>query len=147
MSETAVSTERARAAWRDLMSLAGWGGGRPPRVPAVAIEFDLSPKQLVLLWRLEPGTTLSMGSIGQNLHCDASFATSLVDKLEADGMIERRSDPGDRRVTLVALTTAGKELRERILERLYEPPEEFSSLTDDELDQLALLLAKAAASD
>src|SRR4029078_8899190 len=35
------------AAWRSVMSLVGWGSGRPPRVPAVARQLGLSPKQLV----------------------------------------------------------------------------------------------------
>nr|WP_272954556.1 MarR family transcriptional regulator [Kribbella sandramycini] len=37
-------------------------------------------------------------------------ATSLVDDLEAAGLVARRPDPNDRRATLVALTPAGTTL-------------------------------------
>jgi len=36
--------------------------------------------------------------------------TVLVTALERSGLVERRGDPADRRVALVALTTAGAEL-------------------------------------
>ena len=137
--------EAAAAAWRSVMSLVGWGSGRPPRIPAVARQLDLSPKQLVLIWRLPPGTTIPMRAMGEKLSCDASFMTGMVDRLEEDGLIERRPDPGDRRVTLIALTAKGVELRERALSALHEPPPEFGALDRDELEQLAMLLDKATA--
>jgi DNA-binding MarR family transcriptional regulator len=137
--------EAAAAAWRSVMNLVGWGSGRPPRVPAVAHQFGLSPKQLVLIWRLPPGSTASMRAMGDRLSCDASFMTGMVDRLEEDGLIERRPDPGDRRVTLIAVTEKGAELRERALAALHEPPPEFDALDRDEVDQLATLLAKATA--
>jgi len=85
--------------------------------------------------------------MGEKLSCDASFMTGMVDRLEEDGLIERRPDPGDRRVTLIALTTTGAEIRERALAALHEPPPEFDALDRDELEQLATLLGKAAAAD
>ena len=36
--------------------------------------------------------------------------TNLVTRLERDGLVERRSDPGDGRVVLVALTEAGSDI-------------------------------------
>jgi len=125
------------------MDLVGWGSGRPPRIPAVGQRFGLSPKQLVLVWRLAPGKTMAMREIGERLSCDASFVTGIVDRLEDDGLLERRPDPGDRRVTLVALTGAGIAMREQALAALYEPPTEFAALDDDEIERLAALLAKA----
>jgi DNA-binding MarR family transcriptional regulator len=141
---TRTKDEAAAAAWRSVMSLVGWGSGRPPRVPAVAQRFGLSPKQLVLIWRLPPGSTVSMREMGDRLSCDASFMTGMVDRLEEDGLIERRPDPGDRRVTLIALTAKGAKFRDRALAALHEPPAEFGALDRDELDQLATLLAKVA---
>jgi DNA-binding MarR family transcriptional regulator len=143
ISDDAQSDDPAVQAWRAVMALAGFGRGRRPRVPRVADELGMSPKQMVLLWRLPPGKTLTMGEIGQRLHCDASFVTGLVDRLEEDGLIERRHDERDRRVTPIALTPAGEKARERALELLYEPPPEFAALDPTELEQLAVLLQKA----
>ena len=136
----------ASAAWRSVLELVGWGDRRRvPRFPGVAMELGLSPKQLGLLWRLEPGGALSMSAIGESLFCDASYVTDLVDRLEERDLIERRSDPGDRRVKLVALTPEGEALRTRALALLYEPPEEFGALDETEIATLAGLLAKATA--
>lgn len=63
--------------------------------------------------------------------------TTLVSVLERSGLVERRSDPADGRVALVALTPAGADLlraRRRagagIFEQLIEklPPEEAAAL-------------------
>jgi len=137
--------EIAAAAWRSVMNLVGWGSGRPPRIPTVAKQLGLSPKQLVLIWRLPPGATIPMRAMGEKLACDASFMTGMVDRLEEDGLVERRPDPGDRRVTLIALTDAGAEFRERAIAAIHEPPPELQNLDRSELEQLSALLAKATA--
>ena len=68
MCETAVSTERVRGRGvaLDLMSLVGLGleppATRPRRSP---MQFELSPKQLVLIWRLPPGSTRLDASDGR----------------------------------------------------------------------------------
>ena len=139
--------DHAVTAWKSLLALVGWGGRRPPRFPTVAMELELAPKQLGLIWRLEPGATLSMREIGRSLYCDASYVTDLVDRLEDRELIERRRSPEDRRVTLIALTPAGEALRTRALELLYEPPAEFEVLDPDELRTLSELLARAAAAE
>jgi DNA-binding MarR family transcriptional regulator len=42
--------------------------------------------------------------------------TGLVDALEADGWVERRPDPGDRRATIVVLTPAAGSAFDRLLQ-------------------------------
>jgi DNA-binding MarR family transcriptional regulator len=43
-----------------------------------------------------------------------SGLTSLVDRMERDGLLERRPDPTDRRATRIVLTQAGKERFEAV---------------------------------
>ena len=124
----------ASEAWRMLLGILF--DERPPRIPAVAAEFDLSPMGLKMLQTLEPGSALPMSAVAGRIYCDASNVTGMVDRLEARGLLERRDNPRDRRVKLIALTDAGVEVRERALERLYEPPEAFARLSP--ADQLAL---------
>jgi DNA-binding MarR family transcriptional regulator len=109
---------------------------RPPRIPAVAAQFDVSPMGLKMLQALEPGVELPMSAVAERLFCDASNVTGMVDRLEARGLLERRDSPRDRRVKLIALTDEGAVLREQVLERLYEPPEAIASLS--RADQRAL---------
>ena len=117
----------AAEAWQLLLEL--WWSERPPRFPAVAGEFGLSPMALGLLKSLEPGTELPMSTMADWLFCDASNVTAIVDRLEARALIERRDSPKDRRVKLLALTAEGESLRERALVRLHEPPEALASLS------------------
>jgi DNA-binding MarR family transcriptional regulator len=147
MSGSPKTDDPATKAWKAVMSLVGIGGGRPPLIPRVGQQFGLSPKQLVLIWQLSPGETVSMREIGDSLFCDASFVTNLVDRLEEEGLIERRADPDDRRVTLVALTSKGAALREQAVELIYKPPAEFDALEPEELRQLAKLLEKAVSAN
>lgn len=145
MAETSTRAEVATDAWRSMLELVGWGNRRAPRFPAVAHELGLAPKQMGVLWKLEPGGTMSMRAIGESLHCDASYVTDLVDRLEERGLIERRRSPEDRRVTLIALTDEGERCRERALSMLYEPPAEFEALDEEELEHLGRLLRKVDA--
>ncbi len=116
---------------------------RPPRVPAVAAEFDVSPMALKMLQGLEPGATLPMSALADRLFCDASNVTGMVDRLEARGLLERRDDPGDRRVKLITLTDEGAAVRERVLARLYEPPEAIARLSRADQRALRDLLRRA----
>lgn len=140
-----IGSDPAVDAWKAVLELVGWGGRRPPRFPTVAMELGLAPKQMGVLWRLEPGAELPMRALAESLYCDASYVTDLVDRLEERDLIERRSSSEDRRVKLIALTAEGEKLRERALKMLYEPPEELTGLEPAELDELARLLGKAVA--
>lgn len=145
--ERVLDADPAVDAWRTILELVGWGSaGRPPRFPMVATELELSPKQLGVLWRLDPdGEGLPMREVAASLYCDASYVTDMVDRLEERGLIVRCPDPDDRRVKLLALTPEGDAIRARALRMLHTPPAGFDTLSADEQRTLATLLAKASA--
>ena len=69
--------------------------------------------------------------------------TELVDVLERDGLVERRTDPNDRRARQIHLTEAGRELhqqatitRSRLMERI------FGVLSEAQLVDLAATLGQ-----
>jgi DNA-binding MarR family transcriptional regulator len=71
--------------------------------------------------------------------------TTLAKVLERQGLIERRGDPRDRRVALVAVTHAGSAL---VRERRRANAEEFSQLIDKlSDDETATLVAAIPALD
>ena len=109
---------------------------RPPRIPAIAAEFDLSPVGLRLLQVIEPDEPMPMSALAGRLGCDASNMTGMVDRLETRGLLERRDDARDRRVKRIALTEEGCAVRNRVLDRLHEPPEAIARLSP--ADQRAL---------
>lgn len=69
-------------------------------------------KTLVLLETMGP---LRMGAIARHLGSGLSATTALVDRLVEKGLVERGSDPGDRRVVTCELTAAGREALEQFL--------------------------------
>jgi DNA-binding MarR family transcriptional regulator len=103
---------------------------------------DLSPPQLKALLSLDPGGSQSMRALAEGWRCDASWVTGIVDGLEERGYVQRQPHATDRRVKVVALTPLGEKAKGRALERLFEPPASFNSLTPAEQAQLRDLLAK-----
>jgi DNA-binding MarR family transcriptional regulator len=140
MSST-VRADEATEFWTAVTDL--WLAERPPRFPAVANEFDLSPMALRMLYELRPGQERPMRDIADTVGCDASNITGIADRLEARGLIERRDAPGDRRVKLIALTGDGDLLRAQVLDRLYHPPEALMRLSREEQITLRDIMLRA----
>lgn len=61
---------------------------------------------------------LPMGKIGARLQVHPTSVTSLVDRLAADGLVERRPHPTDRRTTLVKLSEEGARVVDRAAQDL-----------------------------
>jgi MarR family transcriptional regulator, organic hydroperoxide resistance regulator len=116
-----------------------------PRFFQLAQEFDLAPMQLRALKELQPDGEVPMSALASVLFCDASNVTGIVDRLEARGLIERRPSAADRRVKMLRVTPEGARVRERLVERMSEPPPSIAALSPE--DQVALrdLLRKATA--
>jgi DNA-binding MarR family transcriptional regulator len=55
-----------------------------------------------------------MTDLAEAIVLSKSGLTSLVDRMERDGLLERRPDPADRRATRIVLTQTGKERLEAI---------------------------------
>jgi MarR family transcriptional regulator, organic hydroperoxide resistance regulator len=66
------------------------------------------PQRLVLrLLGLFPG--LSAGDLATALHLHPSTLTGVLKRLEAQGLVARSTDPGDRRRTVLVLTRQGRQ--------------------------------------
>ena len=141
---TAAKLDPATEAWSLFLGILF--NERPPRVQAIAAEFDVSPMAVKMLQRLQPGAAIPMSAVADLLFCDASNVTGMVDRLEARGLLERRDDPADRRVKLIALTDEGASVRERVLGRLYEPPEAIGRLSRADQRTLRDLMRRAVGS-
>jgi DNA-binding MarR family transcriptional regulator len=143
MSMTAPRTKDALAAdvWR---AMAGYTFARFQRGEHFAIlrEMGLTPGHLKALAVLDPEQPRPMRAMADALSCDASMVTWLTDRLEERGLVERRSDPSDRRVKTIALTAAGVETRERLAAALFEPPPDLLELDTKTLEALQRGLAK-----
>jgi DNA-binding MarR family transcriptional regulator len=101
---------------------------------------ELSPPQGITLRLLQEPQP--MHSIAGHLACDPSNLTGIADRLEERGLVERRPDPADRRVKLLALTPAGRRLRAKLEADLSDQLPGLDSLTPAERAHLERLLAK-----
>jgi DNA-binding MarR family transcriptional regulator len=112
---------------------------------AHAAAVGLSPAQVTALLTLVPGEAVPMRSLAARLDYDASNLSVLVDRLERRGAVERRPDPGDRRVKALVLTTEGERLRAAFWSALTEDPGPLAPLGDTDLRGLARILGVLAA--
>jgi DNA-binding MarR family transcriptional regulator len=81
-----------------------------------------------------------MRDLAARLDYDASNLSTLVDRLERRGAVERRPDPADRRVKALVLTAAGERLRADFWRDLVADPEPLTALSEADLQALAALL-------
>src|SRR5881392_2860826 len=79
------------------------------RVEERLADISLSLPKLAALHQLSAaGDSLPLGQLAERLACVKSNVTQLVDRLEADGLVNRTADPNDRRSRLAVLTPAGR---------------------------------------
>jgi DNA-binding MarR family transcriptional regulator len=76
---------------------------------AALAPVGLTPQKFNVLMELaaSPDGRLSLSEVGRRLIRSAANVTTLVDRLEADGLVRRVGDPADRRVTLAEITQPG----------------------------------------
>jgi len=117
------------------------------RWSAHAAAAGLSLGQVTALLTLRAGEAIPMGRLAAALDSDASNLTSLVDRLERRGVVERRPDLDDRRVKALALTKEGERLRALFWRDVIEDPGPLAPLTKKELRTLVSLLERLEAAD
>lgn len=96
------------------------------------------PQWLVLsLLKLQPGS--NQGALAEMLDVEPITVARMIDRLQEAGLVERRSDPADRRAWRIHLTARGEEQVERLLPFAHETLE--AALEGIEADERAQLLA------
>jgi MarR family transcriptional regulator for hemolysin len=79
-----------------------------------ATEFGMTQAQSAVLVRLDRLEGLKQSKLAEMLELRPISLTRLLDRLCARGLIERRSDPSDRRAKQLFLTPAARPLLERL---------------------------------
>ena len=108
--------------------------------------IDLTPPQSIAMRKLLEGP-LPMGSVAEVLSCDASTLTGIADRLEERGLIQRQVDPADRRVKLLALTDAGRQLVTSADRPFTAEIPGYAALSEAERTELTQLLFRLFASN
>lgn len=86
---------------------------------------------------------IRMGELARRAHMDVGMATREAQALVEEGLVDRTPDPHDRRVTLVALTEAGRAAVTSLMEvRARHLQEALSAWSKSDLELLDQLLTK-----
>jgi DNA-binding MarR family transcriptional regulator len=72
--------------------------------------IDLQPPLFRVLNVVDAAEGHSQHAIGEAIQAPASRMVAIVDELERRGLVERRPDPGDRRVHALYLTDGGRQV-------------------------------------
>lgn len=109
----------------------------------IADKYGITVMQLYTLCLLDDDKSIPMNALSGMLHCDASNLTGIIDRLFTGEYVKREENPKDRRVKMITLTPKGADLCHRIFAELPAyTPAGVKSLTNDEKQQLTILLAK-----
>jgi DNA-binding MarR family transcriptional regulator len=79
-------------------------------------EGSLHPAQARCLWTISSNDDITQRDLAELLHLSRPTVTTMLQKLEKAGLVERHSDADDQRLTRICLTDSGRELDGRMRE-------------------------------
>ncbi len=77
-------------------------------------QTDVSVAYFAVLQALWESDRMSITDLGEKAQLEKSTMTSLIDRMEAAGLVRREDHPTDRRAYQICLTPRGKELEEKL---------------------------------
>ncbi|MGW2866144.1 MarR family winged helix-turn-helix transcriptional regulator [Streptomyces sp. NPDC001205] len=80
-----------------------------------SIDDSMTLPQLRALVVLESWEPLKLAAMAATLGVNPSTAMRMVDRLEAAGLVDRRTNPASRREVVLSLTDAGRDLVARVM--------------------------------
>ena len=83
-------------------------------------QSSITPGGMFVLGSLKRHGTQSMSDIGKCLSMPKPHVTVIVDKLIDEGLVERQSDPSDRRIVNILITERGFSVFESIKKEISE---------------------------
>lgn len=102
---------------------------------------ELSPRQFQLLGLVHDHGPMSQQELGQTMDTDPSILVTLLNPLEAGGLLSRQRDALDRRRHLVKLTAKGERRLAAAAEAQRKAEDAlFAGLDDKQREQLRVLL-------
>lgn len=103
--------------------------------------LQLTTLEVLLRLSRSPEGALTMGDLSRQLALTTGGITRLVDRLSADGLVERRPSPRDRRVQYTRITDLGRStLRDALGHHTDALRDVFEGFSSDELALLDSLL-------
>lgn len=106
-------------------------------------EIGLTMPQMITLLAIHDRQSCRMGELAEATQQSGGTLTGIVDRLIADGLVERVRSVNDRRVIEVTLTPEGQTRVSEVIEaRLADMTHMLASFSERQLDQFAELLGQ-----
>ena len=127
-----------------MLSLLAAAHAIEARLEQSLATVGLSPaKHAVLSQLAQAGEPLTLSELAARVCCVRSNMTQLVDRLEAEGLVRRLDDSGDRRIVRAAITSLGEEREAAGANQVRQIQSEFAAALPDS-DRAVLERALAA---
>jgi DNA-binding MarR family transcriptional regulator len=82
----------------------------------ILANFPITPPQFVALQWLNEDGDMTIGELSNKMYLACSTTTDLIDRMEANELVERVRDTNDRRVVRIHLKEKGKKIIVDVLE-------------------------------
>ncbi len=126
----------------------GYLVNRAARVMAQQLAQELKSSGVAIgqwakLMHLWAGDGLTQAELSRVVAIEPPTMVRTIDRMVRDGLVERRPDPKDRRVSRIYLTAQGSALRGKLIPKAAEVNQRIlERMTADERDTLVRLLAQ-----
>lgn len=95
---------------------------------------NINSVECSILYELKKSTPMSLNDLAELIGLDTSTASRYVQKLVEEGLVERKTDPNDRRVTLLSVTQNGRNLSAAVIQSMHDYlPETFDRISKERL--------------
>ncbi|MFD3508760.1 MarR family winged helix-turn-helix transcriptional regulator [Nocardia sp. NPDC058666] len=88
---------------------------------------------------------VAMRALAHTLACDASNITGIINRLEKRDLVRRETNPTDRRVTNLVITTEGERVVDAIRAKMRVTQDGLDRLSNQDRDRLRALLEQVFA--
>lgn len=104
-------------------------------------DLKIHPGQCGMLWGLSQNDGLSQKELAKKMRITPPSITVMIRKMEAEGLIKKKQDEKDQRITRIYITDKGREIAEHMDDVLCQLEKEvFANMSEQEIMLLHRLL-------
>jgi DNA-binding MarR family transcriptional regulator len=107
------------------------------------LGMDVTPQKVYVLELLELDKKITMNELSEGMNLDSSAVSTLVSRMEKNGLLKRTHGTKDRRTVFVQLTKQGSELRNNLRSKFGSLTDKIGkNISDDEIATLQRIVSK-----
>ena len=125
-----------------LTEVASWVGELRCASMSRLVQSQVSMSQMHVLWLLQHHGAMPMSRLADLLGVSLSNATGIIDRMEANKLIERVRVPDDRRLVLVQPGPEGRKAVSHSESTTRDGPSSITRITDEKPARIATVTAR-----